>query len=183
MKKIALVFGIIFCTYASLHAQSNPTNGSSTADVQLNVKLNAIQSITANVQNVDLVYNTIEDYKNGVSKTEQNHLTVYSTGGFTITVQSSADNITASRGNETIESSGITVAAKRTGETKGAPVQLAKTPAVLYQSAKGGADEKFDVTYAAKGENAYINKFFKGTGTAQDATVYTTTVTYSIEAK
>ena len=56
------------------------------------------------------------------------------------------------------------------------------TATELISTSKGGISEKFDIVYKAAGNNAYVNKFFKG-ATSADATVYSTIVTYSIEAK
>ena len=182
MKKIILTFAIIFTTVAATFAQTpGPT-----ATVNLNVKLNAIQSIVASASNVDLVYKTVEDYNTGVKSEQANHLTVYSTGGFIVKVASSVKDLTASSGSQTIESSGISVTASKGTTTLTptyTPVNLGVASTELISSAIGGTSEKFNIEYKAAGANAYVNKFFKGTGSSTDATVYTTVVTYSIEAK
>ncbi len=183
MKKINLTFAIIFTTIAATLAQ-NPVTP--TATVNLNIKLNAIQSIVASTASVDLVYTTIEDYNVGVKSKQANHLTVYSTGGFVVKVASSVEDLTASSGTQKIESSGISVTASGGAATLNpsyTPVNLGTTSKELISSAIGGTSEKFDIEYKAAGGNAYVNKFFKGTGASTDATVYTTVVTYSIEAK
>jgi len=183
MKKIILTSAIIFATVVGAFAQASVTP---TAAVNLNVKLNAIQSITANAASVDLVYNTIEDYNLGVESKQANHLTVYSTGGFTVKVKSSVENLKANKGAEEIKASGITVTASKGATTLTAAytaVNLGLNDAVLISSTKGGVSEKFNVDYKAEGGNVYVNKFFKGTGASSDATVYNTVVTYSIEAK
>ncbi len=179
MKKIILTFAIIFTTVAATLAQ-NP------ATVNLNVKLNAIQSIVASASNVDLVYTTVEDYNTGVKSTQADHLTVYSTGGFIVKVASSIKDLTASSGSQTIESSGITVTPSKGTTTLTptyTPVSLGTTSTQLISSDKGGTTEKFNIEYKALGGNAYVNSYFKGTGASTAATVYTTVVTYSIEAK
>ncbi len=64
---------------------------SQTSDnVTLNVTLNPIQSLIVNPQQktVDLTYSTKADYLNGVISKQENHLTVFSTGGFEIKVKS-----------------------------------------------------------------------------------------------
>ncbi len=178
MKKIILTFAIIITAVAATFAQ--------TASVNLNVKLNAIQSIVASAASVDLVYNTVEDYTTGVKSDQNNHLTVYSTGGFVVKVASSVTDLTASSGSQTIGSSGITVTPSKGTTTLTptyTPVSLGTTSTQLISSAIGGTSEKFNIEYKAAGGNAYVNKFFKGTGASTDATVYTTVVTYSIEAK
>jgi capsular polysaccharide biosynthesis protein len=85
MKKIILILSIIFVAVSTTVAQTPVTP---TATVNLNVKLNAIQSITASASIVDLEYKTIEDYNTGVKSPQVDHLTVYSTGGFVVKVAS-----------------------------------------------------------------------------------------------
>lgn len=181
MKKIILTFAIIFTAVAATFAQVTPT-----ATVNLNVKLNAIQSIVASAASVDLVYTSIEDYNTGVKSGQNDHLTVYSTGGFVVKVASDIKDIKASSGSQTIESSGITVTPSKGTTTLTptyTPVSLGITSTELISSSIGGTSEKFNIEYKAAGGNAYVNKYFKGTGSSSDATVYTTVVTYSIEAK
>lgn len=178
MKKNILTFAIILTALTTTFAQTS-------APVTLNVKLNAIQSIVASAATVDLEYKNVSDYSTGVSSIQNDHLKVYSTGGFIVKVSSSVSDLTANKGTETIASSGITVVASK-GTTTLSPiyapaVSLSQTIAPLITSTTGGVNENFKVVYSAAGGNAYINKFFKGTDAAA-ATVYTTTVTYSIEA-
>jgi len=180
MKKIILTSAIIFATIVGAFAQVTPT-----AAVNLNVKLNAIQSITTSATAVDLVYNTIEDYNLGVKSNLANHLTVYSTGGFIVKVKSSVENLKANKGTEEIESSGIIITASGGATTLSpiyTPVNLGTTSSELISTTKDGISEKFNIEYKAKGGNAYVDKFFKGTGASSDATIYSTVVTYSIEA-
>src|SRR5690606_5705895 len=120
----------------------------------------------------------------GVQSDQTNHLTVYSTGGFIVKVSSSVAQLSGSTGTDKIESSGITLTASKGAATitpAFSPVNLGTVKAPLITSSIGGTDQKFNVNYKAAGNNAYINKFFKG-AVAADATVYSTTVTYSIEA-
>ncbi len=178
MKKIILTSLIVLVALVTSFAQSS-------APVTLNVKLNAIQSIVASSPTVNLEYKTIEDYSTGVSSTINDHLKVYSTGGFIVKVSSSVNDLTSNKGNETIASSGISVIASK-GTTSLTPtyasaINLSQTITPLITSTTGGVNENFKVSYTAAGGNAYVNKFFKGTDAAA-ATVYTTTVTYSIEA-
>lgn len=178
MKKIILTFALVLTALVTSFAQS-------TAPVTLNVKLNAIQSIVANSATVDLEYKTVTDYSTGVSSTINDHLKVYSTGGFIVKVSSSVNDLTGNKGTETIASTGISVIASK-GTTTLTPtyapaVNLSQTVAPLITSTTGGVNENFKVVYKAAGGNAYVNKFFKGTDAAA-ATIYTTTVTYSIEA-
>lgn len=177
MKKIILTTVIILSAITAALAQTS-------TNVTVNLKLNAVQSIVANAASVDLEYKTISDYNVGVQSDQANHLTVYSTGGFIVKVSSSVAQLSGSKGSDKIESSGITLTASKGTATVNptfTPVNLGIEKTPLITSSLGGADLKFNVNYKAAGNNAYINKFFKGTD-ATAATVYSTVVTYSIEA-
>lgn len=181
MKKI--ITSLTFTTIlgiTSASANSGPGDGS----VTLNVKLNPIQTLTVNSNQkvVDLEYKTKDDYLQGVASTQENHLTVFSTGGFNINVKSSDAQLTGSQDN--IEASSIQITAangsgtaiESTGfETKA----LGGSGQTIVSSDVGGSELNFNVTYKGKGENEYINKYYN----AENPTVYTTTVMYEIVAK
>lgn len=184
MKKIILTSAIIFAAVAGVFAQSTtPTPATAT----LNIKLIPIQSITISTTNniVNLEYGSVTAYANGVSKDQPDHLKVYSAGGFVVSVNSSVDQLTTAKGSGTIESSGITVLASNGSinnlglSSYGSPVALGTTPMPFITSTKGGVDERFNVSYSAQGDNAYINKLVSGTD-ANLATTYTTQVIYTI---
>lgn len=56
--------------------------------VTLNVNLYPIQTLMVNTsqKEVNLEFKTREDYRNGVVSEQQDHLTIYSTGGFQVKV-------------------------------------------------------------------------------------------------
>lgn len=83
MKKLLLTSAIILTATVFSFAQ--------TAEVTLNVKLNPIQTITIGAETdktIDLVYDSETDYAQGVEVDIPDHLVVYSTGGFAVTVKS-----------------------------------------------------------------------------------------------
>src|SRR5690606_16905173 len=100
MKRILLTTVIILSAITASLAQTS-------ANVTVNLKLNAVQSIVANAASIDLEYKTINDYNVGVQSDQANHLTVYSTGGFIVKVSSSVAQLSGSKGSDKIESSGI----------------------------------------------------------------------------
>ena len=175
MKKISLLFTLAFLAFsASLLGQEND-------NVTLNVRIHPIQSIIVNPTQkiVDIDYKTVEDYKNGVTTTQPNHLTVYSVGGYAVKVESNGD-LTGTAG--TIVSSDIKInAEKGTGTTDlnvNKDVELGTTGKVLFSKSSSANDENITVSYTAAGKNAYINKYIDG----EDPTVYTASITYTIEA-
>src|SRR5690554_4011287 len=183
-KNILVLAALIFSSILNvngLFAQS-PTK---TADVTLKIVLIPIQSIVVNPatdhQKVDLVYSTMKDYNDGVSKTKGRHLTVFSTGGFEVKV-SSGEFLT--NGTTDIDASDVTVLATNASgnnvdNTATSAVPLGLTGGTLIASTEGGRDLEYNVTYNNElGNNdAYLNLYDKD----KDNT-FTTTVTYTIAA-
>lgn len=185
MKKLAF-FLTIFCGLVSgtAFAQSHLI-GPKTATATLNVKLYPIQTILIGTDNtVNLEYQTKEDYSNGVTSNMTDHLIVYSTGGFAVKVKSDKENLEYTSKDE-IAVSTINLQASLGSDNK---LTDAKFPAVekltnsyasLISSSVGGTGLKFNVAYKGEGNNAYVNKYYN----VENPNVYTTTVTYTIEAQ
>ena len=154
--------------------------------VTLNIKLQPIQTITVNSgqKNVDIVYSSIEDYANGVSVTQNDHLEVFSTGGFQVKVNTGGDFW---YGTESISSTDVRISAtkgsvKNDATTFAAETGLNHSETNLLTSTKGGRKLKFNVTYnnkAAGDNDAYI---LAEKANGENETVYTATVTYTIAA-
>lgn len=185
MKKTSILFG------ALLGLVSVTANAQKTGQATVNVKLHPIQTIIVNTPTVDLDYTTEADYANGVSATQADHLTVYSTGAFAVTVKSETDKLTSTAAgaiDTPIDASDITVKASAgttrplnaTQVTYEPAVALSTTAATLFSSEIGGVNKNVNVKYTAKGDaNQYVNKYFD----VQSPTIYTATVTYEIAAK
>ena len=176
MKKTIL----FFCLVAGLFVANAQTD-----QVELNVRLYPIQTIVVNATQkpVNLDYTTAAHYTDGVSLAQPNHLKIYSTGGFTVTVASSTATLTNSINS--IPSSDITITptAGTTNTLAGATLTaktLGTTGTTIIDSSVGGFNKNFDIKYAAKGGGAYINNYTAAQGTSA---VYTTNVIYTIAAK
>ncbi len=178
MKKLFLTSLTIFGLTLAAQAQDQVT---------LNVRLHPIQTIQVNSSQkiVDLNYQTINDYATGVSLEQPDHLTVYSTGGFAVSVQTTTDILESAHAEvtENISVSDIkltpTLGTSQLAGTILNTVNLSTTPATLFSNTTGGVNRTFNVEYEAAGANAYVNKYFN----VEDPTVYTTTVIYTIEAQ
>lgn len=189
MKKITLLFSFILgLTSMNVDAQVTTPGVPKTATVSLKINLHPIQTIIVdpNQSVVNVNFTTSENYSNGVTVDQADHLRIYSTGAFQVTVK--ADDTTISNGVDqtTINSNTIKVLASQgtststetavTGDTF-AEVGLSGTDQPLITSTTGGINRKFNVAYKAMGNNnAYINKHVNG----DEVTTYSTTVTYSI---
>lgn len=153
------------------------------ATATLNVNLQPVQSITIGAGSpVNMDYTNSSEYTIGKTVVVTDHLSVYSSGGFSVSVSVPAATLagsnTAGPITQTITAAGISVEASNgTGTADGVytPGAVALGTAVkpLFSSPTGGAAKKYTVTY--KGGTDYIAKRI-GTG----ITTYTTNVVYSI---
>jgi hypothetical protein len=188
---IGLLIAAVGISFAQVLPMANTSSAPVTDNLSLNVRLRPIQTIEVATSQklVNIDYITRADYENGVASTQPNHLTIYSTGGFVVSVSSSEDYIennysANSKVNETINAASITVKASDgsnplTGvlySASGAP--LSKEGAVLFSKGSGGVDKNFNIVYTAANLDAYIDKQVNG----EIETVYSTTVTYTIAA-
>lgn len=171
MKKfIFAAFSLI--GFVSLNAQQTVT---------LNVRLKPIQTLVVNTAQkiVNLDYVTKDDYANGVSSVNADHLNVYSTGGFQVKVKSA--NAALLNGAKTIQANTIQVKASAgsepvTGAQYAQNVQLSANETTLVTSTVGGVDKKISIEYKGAGANAYLDNYIAG----QTPTIYTTELTYTI---
>ena len=183
MKKLAFIL-TIFCALVSGMALAQKT-----ASATLNVKLYPIQTILIGTDNtVNLEYQTKEDYSNGVTKTMNDHLIVYSTGGFAVKVKSENEDLVYTKDAliSKIAANTINLQAKLGTDNKlnlstMKNVVLSNENQNLISSTVGGTELKFNVAYNGKGGNDYVNKYYNVE--TPNVNVYTTAVTYTIEAQ
>ena len=184
MKKVAFIL-TIFCALVSGMALAQA--GSKTASATLNVKLYPIQTILiGNGTTIDLEYKSKEDYSNGVTSKVNDHLVVYSTGGFEVKVKSENENLVFTKDGTSDKIAANTINLQATLGTGNELISSTFSDVVLDNSNKklisstvGGTDLKFNVAYNGKGNNDYINKYYN----VENPNTYTTTVTYTIEAQ
>lgn len=157
----------------------------STSIVTLNVRLYPIQTIVVNTTqtSVNLDYTTATNYTNGVTTLQPNHLSVYSTGGFVVSVKSQDVTLTNTINSDFINSSDIKILASEgsanslAGVSYNSEISLSTTAQPIFSKATGGVNKNFNITYTVKGNlDTYINKYYN----SQNPTVYSTTVIYEI---
>ena len=170
MKKLILA-SFLMLGFVTVNAQN----------VTLNVNLKPIQTLVVNNAQkvVNLNYTTTDDYKNGVSSTNTDHLNIYSTGGFQVKVKSA--NATMQNGGKTIDANTIQIKATAgsnavNGAQYSQNVQLSNNETTLVTSTKGGVDKKISIEYKGAGADTYIDNYVPN----QNPTVYTTELTYTI---
>ena len=137
--------------------------------ITLNIVLKHNQTITVNPatdhKTVNLEYSTIQNYNDGVSSAQlNNHLEVFSTGGFVVKVNTDGDFKNTKDPDKTILASDVSVHATHgEGNTTGAVSQkeLSASATELITSDKGGRELKYDVTYinTAGAKDKYIDKY------------------------
>lgn len=167
-----------FIFTATLSAQNNTEN------VTLNVRLHPIQSLSIHPSQkiVDLNYVNKNDYLNGVSSEQQDHISIFSTGGFEISVKN--DNSTINQSGKSIEASTLKIKAENGSQPIAGTPEFQERPLspneqFIVRSNVGAVDKTFNVKYTGAADNTYIDNYVVG----QTPTVYTTTVTYTIVAQ
>lgn len=181
-KNILSIAALIICGLVCVNSVKAQTQTSD--NVTVNIKFTPIQSIVVNPaahhQTVDLVYATKDDYAYGVTAERNNHLEIFSTGGFEVKVSTDGDFTRTAGG--TIDADDVTVTASTDNETF-TGVALSTNPATLITATEGGTALKYNVTYdnTAGADNVYINNYIYNE--SESVSVYTATVTYTIAAK
>ncbi len=186
-KKLFFISRVIIFTLITVHSAMAAT----TDNVTLNLKFKPVQTITVNPvqQTVDFVYQSETDYSTGVTlATQTKHLKVFSTGGFEVKVKTSGEYFTSGNTAITIPVGDVSVKAtasegnEKSYSTIGTIVSLANTDKTIIKSNGGGRDLEFDVEYDNTGDagDAYIDGYNSSQVDVDGATVFTTTLTYSI---
>lgn len=163
---------------SSNSATTTPPNQGKTT---LNVKLYPILSLsvgggdgTGTDDVIDLIYDTEDAYKNGVSVTKSNHLKVNSTGGYVVKAKAETNlNYNGPAAADFIEAGTITLKIGD-GEAKALTTEYAK----FNSSTTSVRNKTYDVTYKGANDFAYVEKYVNG----ENPAIYTTEVKYIIEA-
>ena len=146
-------------------------------NVTLNVKLYPIQTLLVNTtqKEVGLEYNTREDYRNGVVSEQQDHLTIYSTGGFQVKVSvvtGAIDNILSnisimpSSGSKPLNQSNVVYTGKNISEVE----------QPIISATKGAIDKNVNISYKGAGNDTFVGFTKNNTPVNQTYTVLYTIV-------
>lgn len=182
MKKTIFLFSLVAGLF---------TANAQTANATINVNLKPFQSIIVNTgqTDVDLDFVDADDYEDGVTSEQVNHLNVYSTGAFEITVMSAASATDLTTTSLNPDDKKIAIGDIKITATDGGlnpltgadmpTVTLATTDQPLITSDAGGFNKNFNVTYTADGD--YVNHYLDG-ATGNDTT-YSVDVVYTIATR
>jgi hypothetical protein len=187
-KNILSIAALIICGLVCVNSVKADVPPTQTSDeVTVNIKFKPIQSIVVNSvqRTVNLEYYTLQNYQEGVSVTMDDHLEIFSTGGFIVTVKASGDfTRTTGDGDDIIPAGDVFVSATLAEDTSiGTPADatgLTIGGKTLITADAGGTALKYNVTYdntAAGAGNNYINNYIHPD---LPESVYTAKVTYTI---
>ncbi|MGI9649795.1 hypothetical protein [Chryseobacterium sp. RLHN22] len=149
--------------------------------VTLNVVLKPIQTIVVNDEQktVNLEYNTTNDYLNGVTKINKDHLTIYSTGGFQVKVKANVANMQLSGKSMSVGSVKLTASAGSKALNNASyqnGLALTDSETTLVSSSNGAVNNNINVEYTGAGANTYIDNYVPN----QNPSTYTTNLMYTI---
>lgn len=177
-----LFFGLMFLS-VSVRSQSR------SGYVTLNIRLLPVQTIAIQTsqKTTDLVYASTYDYEHGVSVVQDDHLTVFSSSGFQVTVAADESHFIQSEGDEVIAVSDFVIRAAG-GSSSGLHTHyeeaiLSTNPAPIINSESGGRDLQYTITYDNKiagSSQKYIDKYVSA---GNRETVYTANITYTISTR
>lgn len=146
--------------------------------VTLNVNLYPIQTLMVNTsqKDVNLEFKTREDYRNGVVSQQQDHLTIYSTGGFQVKVSAvtaaidkdvlSNISIMPSSGSKPLNQSHVIYTGKNISEIE----------QPIISATKGAIDKNVNISYKGAGNDALVGFTKNNTPVNQSYTVLYTIV-------
>ncbi len=183
------IAALVICGMVCVTNVKGEGSGATSNPVTVNLKFKPVQSIVVNPdqETVDLVYAKKDDYRDGVSKIMEDHLTVFSTGGFVVSVEALSENFMRIGGTETetetIPLEDVIIRAvngTNTAEADFSDVELSTNPSTLITSDVGGNELKYSVTYNSAGSGyKYINKYIHPDN-PESGSVYTAEVIYTI---
>lgn len=186
-----LMFGLISVNSVKAEVLPYGTSATITDPVTINLVFKPIQSIQVNPDQkvINFEYDSPTDYSAGTvdnkTVTKDDHLTVYHSGPFAVSVTSSGfmNGETPLAGDHVkiIAGKGSTIPAERNNFNFINKPSLSAGTKEFFSSEGGGMGLTFNVTYEHDGwksEDTYVNM---ANGT--EATTYTATVTYTIASK
>lgn len=188
VRKFLFAGALIVASLFSVNSVMAETGPVATVPVTVNLKFMPVQSIYVNAdqKTIDFEFKSEEHYRNGVEpQSFTGHLTVFSSGGFVVSLKTSGANFTSETTTTTIPVGHVSVKAKASGVegSFGDAVPLSNGSTPFITSDTGGIDLKYDVQYINNGFNSteYIDYFKRvSVEDALSPTEYTTNLTYTI---
>lgn len=138
----------------------------------LSIQVADLQEIRLNQTVINLAFNNLADYQNGIAVNSSNHITISKTNPFDVYVKSNTNVLVI--GTNSIPVSCLQIG-PASGQTDMLPITLSTTAQKVISGAKPCLDRNFNVKYSIAADKVPL-LLGKPPGT------YTTTVTYSFTA-
>lgn len=138
----------------------------------LSIQVADLQEIRLNQTVINLAFNNLADYQNGIAVNTSNHITISKTNPFDVYVKSNTNVLV--NGTNSIPVSCLQIG-PASGQTDMLPITLSTTAQKVISGAKPCLDRNFNVKYSIAADKVPL-LLGKPPGT------YTTTVTYSFTA-
>lgn len=165
MKKTIALMGILLCSGVTFAQQSSNSSQTVSMGVSSTIELTFTGSTTATGATVNLNFNTVNDYANGVASSDQ-ELKVTSNRNFTIAVKTSSATFSYTGSTSPAPSMpvgilGLMIASNSTGGTIVSPFSasaynsLSNSNQMLLNTCTAGNAKLFAVKYKATPDFAY----------------------------
>lgn len=165
MKKTIAIMGILLCSGIAFAQQSSNSSQTVSMGVSSTIELTFTGSTTPTGATVNLNFNTVNDYANGVASSDQ-ELKVTSNRNFTIAVKTSSATFSYSGSTSPAPSMpvgilGLMIASNSTGGTIVSPFSasaynsLSNSNQMLLNTCTAGNAKLFAVKYKATPDFAY----------------------------
>ncbi|NGM62084.1 hypothetical protein G5B30_09175 [Sphingobacterium sp. SGG-5] len=181
MKTTGIIGLVLACILGMPAVRAQSEN----AAVSLSIVLRPLLNLTVNPEQTtsSLVYNTAEDYQDGVEVTNKGHLTVFSTGPYVVNARLANEEYAKITGetDEAMHLPDVSIAALPTedGGTSHLETSLLTTEDKSFILEDQPALNKvFDVSFHGPGDGAFLKYASK-----QGATTFTNTIIYSLEVR
>lgn len=151
-------------------------------DVKVNIHFNPVQVITINPsQNtINIEYNTIEQYHDGVENHQKGHLTLFSTSAYEVSVRTRTPQFTSGLDELSVSNLSITATLPQ-GNINGisfSSIQVDESGKKIISSTRPSLETTFDITYKGAGNPEFMDRVVNGA-----PTVYSAEVIYTISSK
>lgn len=154
--------------------------GQSESRVRVNIIFKPIQTLTVNPAQevVNIEFNTLEDYAQGVENLQRGHLTVSSTSNYEITVQARESHLEMVNGDGELSVSNLRIAAILPQQVQPgisvSSIQLDQFGKSIISSMRPSLETTFDISYhglSMRGMLEQVNQ--RGTSTYSTELIYT----------
>lgn len=183
MNPFMLMLIFIAVSVGTSNAQSHSDR------VSLNIRFLPVQTITVNPsqKSIELVYATTNDYEKGVSAEYNDHLTVFSNGGFQVNVAANDVSFEEQNSDRTLPLSDMVISAYNGSGNVSvyefSNVVLSPDQNTLITSEKGGRDLNYNVIYdnSVAGSSGIYKDSYSTSGNTES--IFSVEITYTITSK